>query len=373
MDFRISESACEFGTQARQFALNDLAPGVLERANNHQIPHDIIKALAKLGLMGVNIPKRLGGAERGVVAYALALREIASVDASVAVTMAVTNMVSEIILAFGTQQQQAHFIPKLVSGEFFAGSFALSEAGSGSDAASLSTKAEKTPTGYRLHGEKAWITSGDQAGVWVVWARTGAPDSKHRGISCFLVEGGTPGVEPGKPENKMGLRASHTVPLRFNDVRVGEQALLGQEGEGFKIAMHALDGGRVGIASQALGMGRSAFRFARDWLAGRDVDQNAHFALADMMTTLDTSWLLTLRAAWLKEVRRPFSQEAAMAKVASTEGANRVIRRAMGVVGTEASSTNHLLSRLFRDCRVTQIYEGTSEIQRVVIARQVLK
>ena len=377
MDFHLSPEQEQWGREGLDFAESRLRAGATDREKAHHIPPDLIREMGQRGLLGVNIPKSLGGSEAGVVSYAVALREIAAVDASLGVTMAVTNMVGEIIRAFGTPEQQERHIPKLTSGEYFAGAFALSEPGSGSDAAAMTARAERIPEGWRLNGEKAWITSGDQAGVIVVWARTGGPETKHRGISCFLVEGNQPGVVAGKPEEKMGLRASHTVGLSLNDVIVPETARLGREGEGFKIAMTALDGGRIGIASQALGMGRSAFRLARKHVLSQDKAavagaQDMQFRLADMMTRLDSAWLLTLRAAWLKERGQPFTQEAAMAKVMATEGANKVILDAMRVQGAEGGFEDGGLTRLYRDCRVTEIYEGTSEIQRVVIAKNLL-
>lgn len=378
MDFQLSAAQEMLVRSTRRFAQERLAPGAAEREAAHDIGHDVIRALAEQGLLGVNIPGELGGSEAGVVAYALALRELAAADASVAVTMAVTNMVAEVICRFGTAEQHQKYVPNLTSGEYFGGAFGLSEPGSGSDAASLTTRAERVKDGYVLNGQKMWISTGDKAGVIVVWARTGEGGAK--GISCFLVDKNTPGLSAGKPEEKMGLRASHTVALNLQDVHVPRSHLLGEEGKGFHIAMAALDGGRIGIGAQSLGMAMAAIQHSRKYALERSqfgkpiADQQAiQFKLADMATEWDAAWMLTMRAAWLKEKRLPFSREAAMAKVFASETANRIIREAVQIFGGYGYIEEYPVARLYRDCRVTQIYEGTSEIQRMVIARDVLK
>jgi alkylation response protein AidB-like acyl-CoA dehydrogenase len=377
-DFTLSEGQELLRAAAERFARGRLAPGAKQRERDHAIPHALIEELGEHGLLGVNIPESLGGAEAGVVGYVLALREVAKADASVAVTMAVTNMVSEVITKFGTPAQREKHVPKLVSGEYFAGAFALSEPSHGSDVANLQTRAKRTSKGWSLSGEKAWITSGDGAGVMVVWARTEGDGAK--GITCFLVENGAPGLSAGKPEEKMGLIASHTVSLALDGVEVGEDAVLGEIGGGFRIAMTALDGGRIGISAQAIGMAARALEVTRDYVTTRKQfkktlaeQQAVQFMLADMATELDASWLLALRAAWLKENGYPFSREAAMAKVFSTEAANRIIRDAVQLHGGYGYMEESEVARLYRDCRVTQIYEGTSEIQRMVIARDLLR
>jgi alkylation response protein AidB-like acyl-CoA dehydrogenase len=320
-------------------------------AGGRALSHATLQHLASHGALGVNVPEALGGAAQGVVAYALALAEVARVDAALAVTMAVTNMVSEVIARFGSPAQAQEFVPALVSGRYFGGAFALSEPGAGSDAAALSTRARKVDGRWRLTGQKVWITTGDQAGVLVVWARSGGEGA--RGISCFLV---TDGFAAGKPEQKLGIRDSHTVALHFDDTPA---ELLGEEGCGFPIAMMALDGGRVGIAAQALGIARRARELC---LAG-----GAPPELADAYMRCEAAWLLMLRAAWRKEVALPFSREAAMAKLFASEAANHMVRVALDLRGPEPA-----LAKLLCDCRVTEIYEGTSEIQRLVIARKVL-
>ena len=378
MDFSLSSEQTLIRDNTARFAQERLAPGARAREEAHQIEHDLIRELAEQGLLGVNIAAEHGGSEAGVVAYALALREVAGADASVAVTMAVTNMVAEVIARFGSKDQKTQYIPNLVEGTYFGGAFALSETGSGSDAASLSTRAEKDGDDWILSGEKMWITSGDQAGVIVVWARTA--DTGPKGITCFLVEGDTPGLSAGKPEEKMGLRASHTVALNLDQVRVPEKQRLGEVGEGFKIAMAALDGGRIGIGAQACGIASAALRESIRYAQERqqfnkslDKFQAIQFKLANMGTNLEAAWLLVLQAAWLKEQGQPFSPKAAMAKLLASEKANDTVREAVQIFGGYGYTEEFSVARFYRDCRVTQIYEGTSEIQRLVIARALLK
>ncbi|MEZ4272965.1 MAG: acyl-CoA dehydrogenase family protein [Myxococcota bacterium] len=378
MNFTLTPEQQLLQSATRGFAKQHLESTASSREKAHSIGHDVIRQLAQQGLLGVNVDEALGGAEAGVVAYAVALREIAAADASVAVTMAVTNMVAEVISKFGSDAQRRQYVPKLTSGEYFGGAFALSEPGAGSDVAGMTTKAEPDGEGWVLNGQKMWITTGDLAGVVVVWARTG--QEGHRDISCFLVEQGTAGMVAGKPEEKMGLRASHTVALTFDNVKLPATALLAKSGEGFRIAMTALNGGRIGIASQALGIAWRALEVASQHVKQRQQFgktlanfQAIQFKLADMGTQLDAAWLLILRAAWLKEQGEDFVQEAAMAKVFASETANRVVRAAVQILGGYGYMEEGLVARLYRDCRVTQIYEGTSEIQRLVIARMLLK
>jgi alkylation response protein AidB-like acyl-CoA dehydrogenase len=322
-----------------------------------------------------------------VVAYSLALSEIAAADASVSVAMAVTNMVAEVICTFGSEEQQQTWVPRICSGEAVAGAFALSEPQAGSDAAGLRTVAERLPGGgFRLDGNKQWITSGDHAGVLVVWARTDGPsfgqNKKGPGaaLSAFLVAPGTPGFSAGRPEHKMGLRGSTTVPLTFDGCELPESALLGSLGEGFKIAMTALDGGRIGIASQAVGVARAALRAGIDYAKERRQfgQAIANFQaisnmLADGATQHEAARLLTLRAAQYKESGVPFSRPAAMAKLYASEMAGRVCDLALQIHGGYGYTQEFPVERYVRDARVQRIYEGTSEIQRLVIARSVLK
>jgi alkylation response protein AidB-like acyl-CoA dehydrogenase len=378
MDFDLTESQELIARTARDFAQRVIKPVAADLDRDSTFPADILKGLAELGLMGVNVPAALGGAEAGAVAYSLAMTEIARACASTAVTMSVTNMVAEVISHFGTAAQKERYVPRLTSGEYLAGAFALSEPEAGSDPGAMRTLAERDGDGWVLRGQKQWITSGSYAGVMVVWARTGGPGT--RGISAFLVEGGTPGLRPGKHEDKLGLRASNTVPLTFDDCRLPGDALLGQENGGFKIAMMALDGGRIGIASQAIGIATAALDEATEYARqrkqfGRPIGdyQAIQWQLADSKVELDAARLLALRAAHLKESGRPFSSEAAMAKLFASEAANRICNRSVQIHGGYGYVRDFPAERHLRDVRVTTIYEGTSEIQRTVIARSALK
>lgn len=376
--FTLNETQAAVRDTARGYGQRRLAP--LARANDAQerFPAEVLKEMAELGLMGVNIPSALGGAEAGAISYALAMMEVAQADASASVIMAVNNMVAETIVRFGTGAQKEAYVPKICGGAWQAASFALSEPVFGSDPSAMRTTAVRDGDAYVINGAKQWITSGNQAGLYVLWART-APTG-NKGITAFLVDGGTPGITPGKPEDKMGLRGSQTVPLTLEDVRVPVSAILGGEGAGFRIAMAALDGGRVGIASQALGIGRAALEAAVAYAKDRSAFgerlsafQATQWKVADMATELSAAELLILRAAALKEQGTPFTREASMAKLFSTEAANRAAAHAVQIHGGYGYVKDYAVERYYRDVRVTTIYEGTSEIQRIVIAREVLK
>jgi hypothetical protein len=378
MELELTETQALIRNTARTFARERVAPGARERDRNETFPRELLAEMAHLGLLGVNVPAELGGAEAGAISYALAMMEIAEACASTAVAMAVTNMCAELICAFGTEAQKRRHVTRLTSGEAVVGAFALSEPQAGSDAGALETRAERSGEGWVLSGTKQWITSGAQAGVMVVWARTGAPGPS--GLSAFIVEGDAPGLTVGRAEDKMGLRGSSTVSLVFEDCRLPPEAMLGGLGEGFKLAMMALDGGRIGIASQACGVARAslsaAVRYTRERHAfGRAVAdfQAVRFMLANIQTELAAAELLTLRAAALKESRRPFSREASMAKVFASEMANRAADKAVQLHGGYGYLDEFPVERYLRDARVQTIYEGTSEIQRIVIARELLK
>lgn len=354
--------------RARRVA-EEIAPRAAEVDREGRVPLETLRALAEAGLMGVNVPAAYGGLEATTVGYSLAMQQVAKADASVSVAMAVTNMVGEILCRFGSEVQRARYVPRLTSGEAVAGSFALSEAGSGTDAASLRTTAVRRGDHYVLNGSKTWITSGDIAGVIVVYARTDA-SHKQRGISAFIVEPTFPGFHVGAHEQKMGLHGSSTVGLTFEDCVVPAENLLAEEGQGFTIAMAALDGGRIGIGSQAVGIATGALEAA----ARAGAPSGAALeAIADMATRLDAARLLVLRAAHLKDQGRRFTLEASMAKLFATESALRICEDALRVIGAGAMSRDLPVERLLRDVRVTSIYEGTSEVQRIVIAREVLR
>jgi alkylation response protein AidB-like acyl-CoA dehydrogenase len=378
IDFELSEEQQLVRDTARGFAERELAPRAAARDRSGQFPVEELRALAGLGLLGVNIPESLGGAQAGVVAYSLAMTEIARADASVAVAMAVTNMVGEVIVRFGSDEQKRTFVPQLTSGTAVAGAFGLSEPQAGSDPGGMATTAKRDGDGWRLDGNKQWITSGDRAGVVIVWAKTDTSRGS-KGISAFIVPGGTPGMSAGKHEDKMGLRGSSTVPLSLDGCVVGAGALLGKLDGGLSVALAALDGGRIGIASQALGIGQAALAAAKDYVRqrvqfGRVLAdfQAIQFRLADVATELEAARLLTLRAAWLKEQGRPFTREASMAKLYASEAAWRACDAAIQVHGGYGYTRDFPVERYARDCRVTRIYEGTSEIQRIVIARSLL-
>ena len=378
MDFERTEIQQAVAATARKFANERAAPAAAEADHKARFPEELIRELGALGLLAVNVPSAHGGSEAGAVAYALAVMEIARADCSLAVTMAVTNMVGETIARFGTETQKARCLPRLASAEWLAGSYGLSEPQAGSDPNSMTTRADRRGDGWVLNGTKQWITSGDRAGVVIVWARSDVGAGK-KGITAFLVEGGTPGLHVGRHEEKMGIRSSSTVSLTFEDCAIPADAVLGQEGHGLRVALTALDGGRIGIASQATGTIQAALdaasRYARDRRAfGKPIAgfQAISFALADMATSHDAARLMTLRAAMLKEAGEPFGREAAMAKLLASEAAQVAVSKAVQIHGGYGYIDEFPVERLFRDARVQTIYEGTSEIQRLVIARDIL-
>lgn len=384
MNLELSDVQKAVRDTAREFARARVAPAARDNDRAGRFPKELLREMAGLGLLAINVSDRHGGAGAGAVAYTLAMMEISAACASTAVAMAVTNMCGEIIEQFGTEAQRREFLPALAAGKNGVGSFALSEPHCGSDAAALRTTARRAADGYVLDGSKQWITSGDHAFVLVVWARlaeAGAlPSEGARGITAFVVRGGTPGLNVGRHEDKMGLRASTTVGLTFEDCRMGRDALLGSEGGGFQVAMIALDGGRIGIAAQACGITRAALeasvRYARDRKAfGNPIAEfeAIRFKLADLSTELRAAELLTLRAAYLKEQGRPFTREASVAKLYASEMAQRASSQAVQIHGGYGYLDEFPVERHLRDARVTTIYEGTSEVQRMVIARHVLQ
>ncbi len=379
MDFEPSEAQAAVAATARAFAEKRVAPAAAENDRLRRFPADLVRGLGEMGLLCATVPAEYGGSEVGAVAYALAVMEIAAADCSLSVTMSVTNMVADCIARFGTEAQKRRCLPRLASAGWLSGAFALSEPQTGSDVASLATRAVRRGDRWVLDGRKQWITSGAQAGVFVVWAKTD-PGAGTRGITAFLVEAGTRGLAVGKHEDKMGLRASSTTPVLLEECAVPDSAVLGQPGQGFAIALSALDGGRIGIASQATGTIRAALqasaRYARERTTfGRPIaeHQAVAFMLADMRTAHDAARLLALRAAFLKEQGRPFTREASMAKLFASEAAQRAVDRAVQIHGGYGYTGEFPVERYFRDARVQTIYEGTSEVQRLVIARSLLR
>jgi alkylation response protein AidB-like acyl-CoA dehydrogenase len=379
MDFAPTEEQLLVQQTARDAAERLLAPRAAARDLSSEFPVAELRELAKLGLLGIAVPDDLGGAAAGTVAYSLALQELAFGDGSVAVAVSVTNMVAELIAKYATPELARAWVPRLVSGELVAGAFALSEPEAGSDPAAMRTTATKTQTGWTLRGSKQWITSGDHAGVMVVWAVTDAA-AGHKGITAFVVDGKAPGLTVTRLEDKLGLHGSSTAQLALDDVAVADDAVLGSVGGGFALAMIALDGGRIGIASQAIGIARMALQAAIRYAGERCTmgqpiikHQAIGNMLADAATWLDAATLMTLRAADAKERDQPFAQEAAMAKVFSTERAWEICDIALQVHGGYGYVRDFPVERALRDVRATRIYEGTSEIQRIVIARNLLR
>ncbi len=379
MIFSPTEEQQMIQDMVRNFARTELAPKARWRDETGTFPEEEYRRMAGLGLLGMNIPEAYGGADVGVVAYSLAVTELARADGAVAVGMAVTNMVAETILKFGNERLKNTYIPRITSGEAVAGAFGLTESASGSDAGSMKTTAVKDGDEWVLNGTKQFISSADHSGVFVVWARTNRDIKGAGGVSAFVVPAGTPGLILGKKEDKMGLRGSSTLELVFDDCRIPSDHLLGEEGRGFRVAMTALDGGRIGVSSQALGIGSAALDAARDYALerrqfGRPIAdfQAIQWKLADMATEMEAARLLILQAAWLKENGRRFTKQASMAKVYATEAANRVCWEAVQIHGGYGYVKEYDVERYYRDVRVTTIYEGSSEVQRIVIAREVL-
>ena len=377
MGFPLTEEQKMVRQMVREFARSRLEPEAARMDREEVFPVEQLKAMGKLGLMGMMIPEEHGGGGVGAVAYSLAITEIAYACAATAVTMSVNNLTCDPIYKLGSEEQKAEILEPLASGRWLS-SFAITEPGSGSDSGSITMRAVRDGDDYILNGTKMFITNGAYADVVLTIARTDLGQGK-RGLSAFLVHKGRAGLSLGATEDKMGLRASNTVELIYEDVRVPATMRLGAEGDGFKIAMMALDGGRVGIASQSVGIGRAcldeAVRYAGErHQFGRPIADNQaiQWMLADTATELEAAKLLTLRAADLKEQGKPFTCEASMAKVYASEMANRAAFRAVQVHGGYGYSKHFKVERLYRDARITTIYEGTSEIQRLVISRSLL-
>ena len=367
---------------ARDFAKNELEPvaAELDRGNDRGPLMANLKKLAELGFMGLNVKEQYGGTEAGVVAFSLVITEIARVCASTAVTVSVNNMVCEVIQAIGTEEQKQAYIPKICSGEFAAGGFGLTEPCAGSDPSSMVTQAVQDGDFYVLNGSKIFITSAPYAGVFVVWAVTDKDAPKGKGISCFLIEAGTPGLIIGKEEKKMGQHASATNELIFDNCRVPASAMMGKLNDGFRIAVAELTGGRIGIGSLGLGLGLAAMDFATKYSTervqfGQKISnfQALQWMIADGYTELEAARLLLMNAAWRKENGKSFAKEASMAKLFATESANKACYKAMQMLGGYGYTNDYPIERFTRDARITSIYEGTSEVQRLIISREILR
>jgi butyryl-CoA dehydrogenase len=370
-----TETQAEIRDVARKFAQSRLLPGAAERDARHIFPKNELLEMGALGFMGMLLPENYGGCDTGMVAYAAALEEIAAGDGACSTIMSVHNSVGCMpILKFGTEAQREHFLPKLASGEWIGG-FALTEPQAGSDAANLLTKARRDGKYYILSGTKQFITSGKNGQVMIVFAKTN-PDAGKNGISAFIVPTDTPGYEVIRVENKLGLHSSDTCQLAFNDMRLPEDLRLGAEGEGYKIALSNLEGGRIGIGAQAVGMARAAFEQALDYARNRSSfgkslieHQAIAFRLADMATQIEAARQLVLHAAQLREGGEPCLQAASMAKLFASEMAEKVCSSAIQIHGGYGYLADFPVERIYRDVRVCQIYEGTSDVQRIVIAR----
>jgi len=367
---------------ARDFAQKEIAPIAAQFDESGEFPHATIDKMGSLGFMGIEIPEQYGGAGMDALAYVLALEEICKVDASHGVIMSVNNsLYCHGILKFGTEEQRKKFITPIASGKAI-GAYSLTEPQSGSDAGTMKSRAARDGGFYVLNGHKSWVTSGPVANYFVVFMMTD-PDKKQKGMTAFLVDGNTPGLIRGKKEPKLGIRASATSELIFEDCRIPAENRLGQEGEGFKIAMTVLDAGRIGIATQALGIAEAAYEAARQYAGQREAFgqpigafQGTGFKIADMKTRIEASRLLIYNAAIAKEKSKQsggrYSMEASMAKLFASETAMFVTHQAVQIHGGMGYSRELPLERYFRDAKITEIYEGTSEIQRLVISRSEL-
>jgi alkylation response protein AidB-like acyl-CoA dehydrogenase len=378
MSFQLSEEQEMIRLMARDFAKKELEPFAGQWDREEIFPEAAVRKMGALGLMGMMVPAEYGGAGIGAVGYSLALQEIAYACASTAVTMSVTNLSAEPLLAFGSEEQKQRFLAPLARGEML-GAFAVTEPEAGSDPGGMTTRAEAQGDYYRLNGSKVFITNGSRADVIILVARTGQ-EKTNRGLSAFLLTKGMPGFRIGRSEEKMGLRASETVELIFEDCLIPKDNLLGREGFGFRIAMTALDSGRLGIASQSLGIARAclheAIRYAKTRRQfGKAIGsfQAIQWMIADTAAEIEAAHQLTLYAADRKDRGLPFSKEASMAKLIASETAIRAAYRAVQVHGGYGYMKEFKVERLYRDARVTTIYEGTSEIQRIVIARELLE
>ena len=379
MDFTLNEEHLAVRDAARDFAQNVLKPGVIERDEEQRFPAEEIKALGELGFLGMMVDPKYGGGGMDTISYVLAMEEISKVDASTSVAMSVNNsLYCWGIEKFGTEEQKQKYLVPAAKGELL-GAFCLSEPEAGSDATSQRTTAIDKGDHYLLNGTKNWITNGSSASYYIVIAQTDA-DKGHRGINALIVEKDMDGFIVGAKENKLGIRGSDTHTLMFQDVKVPKENRIGEDGFGFKFAMKVLSGGRIGIASQALGIASGAYELARDYSKEREAfgkpinqHQAIAFKLADMATEIEAARLLCLKAAWLKDQKQNFDQASAMAKVYASRVAMETTVEAVQVHGGYGFVKEYHVERLMRDAKITQIYEGTTEVQKIVISRSILK
>lgn len=369
---------------ARDFAINECLPGVIERDEHQKFPKEQIIKLAELGFMGMMVDPKYGGAGMDTISYVLAMEEISKLDASVSVCMSVNNsLVCWGLETYATEEQKQQYLTPLAMGrkddDLYIGAFLLSEPEAGSDATSQRTTAEDIGDHYLLNGTKNWITNGSSASVYLVIAQT-HPDKKSNGINAFIVEKNWPGVSVGAKENKLGIRGSDTHSIMFTDVKVPKENRIGADGFGFKFAMKTLAGGRIGIAAQALGIASGSYQFSLEYSKqrkafGKEImhHQAIQFKLADMATKIDAARLLCLKAAWEKDTGKDYTVSSSMAKVFASETAMWSAVEAVQIHGGYGYVKEYHVERLMRDAKITQIYEGTSEVQRIVIGRSILK
>tara|TARA_Y100001968_G_scaffold326244_1_gene368959 strand:+ start:140 stop:1279 length:1140 start_codon:yes stop_codon:yes gene_type:complete len=379
MDFTFTEEQKMIRDAAKDFAQTELLPGVIERDETQTFPKDQIKKLGELGFLGMMVDPKYGGAGMDSISYVLAMEEISKIDASCSVVMSVNNsLVCWGLEQYGTEEQKEKYLKLLASGDII-GAFCLSEPEAGSDATSQKTTAIDMGDHYLLNGTKNWITNGSSASIYLVIAQTDI-EKGHKGINAFIIEKDMEGFVIGSKENKLGIRGSDTHSLMFTDVKVPKDNRIGEDGFGFKFAMKTLSGGRIGIAAQALGIASGAYELALQYSKerksfGKEINQHQAiaFKLADMATEIEAARLLCLKAAWLKDNNKNYDKLSAMAKVFASEVAMKTTIEAVQVYGGYGFVKEYHVERLMRDAKITQIYEGTSEIQRIVISRSVLK
>jgi alkylation response protein AidB-like acyl-CoA dehydrogenase len=378
MQFQFTEEQLMIQSAARDFAQNECKPGVIDRDENQKFPSEQIKKLGELGFLGMMVDPKYGGGGMDAISYSIAVEEISKIDASCSVVMSVNNsLVCWGLEHFGNEEQKQKYLVPLAKGEII-GAFCLSEPEAGSDATSQRTLAIDKGDYYELTGTKNWITNGSSASVYLVMAQTNV-ELGHKGINCLIVERGMEGFTVGPKENKMGIRGSDTHSLMFDGVKVPKANRIGEDGFGFKFAMKTLGGGRIGIASQALGIAQGAYELALAYSKERKAfgklisqHQAIQFKLADMATRIECARLLIYKAAWLKDQKLPCEKESAQAKVFASETAMWVTTEAVQVHGGYGYVKDYHVERLMRDAKITQIYEGTSEVQRIVISRALL-
>lgn len=379
MYFELSEEQLMIQHAARDFANNELKPGVIERDENQKFPHEQIKKLGELGFLGMMVDPKYNGSGLDTISYVLAMEELSKIDASASVVVSVNNsLVCFGLEKYGTDFQKEKYLKPLAAGEKI-GAFCLSEPEAGSDATSQHTTAIDMGDHYLLNGTKNWITNGGTASTYMVIAQTNHA-KRHQGINALIVEKGMPGFTVGPKENKLGIRGSDTHSLMFTDVKVPKENRIGEEGFGFKFAMKTLEGGRIGIASQALGIASGAYELALKYSQERKAfgktisgHQAIQFKLADMATEIEAARMLCFKAAWLKDQELPYAQASSMAKLFASQVAMKTTIEAVQIHGGYGFVKEYHVERLMRDAKITQIYEGTSEIQRIVIAREILK